>query len=97
MGDSMNEQRFRSFAERYVVERAKHFKVGEEEADGWKAILDAKSLFAKIESVSEGFRTKPESADAYQAHRSLMGMTGPIQAVKYPGPPLGVAKPKARI
>jgi len=50
----MSEQertRFRSFAERYLIERAKTFHTEEELEDGWKAIEDAKKLYVMVESA----------------------------------------------
>jgi len=44
--------RFRSFAERYLIERAKKFVDVEEES--WNTILEAKSIYNKIRQVSEG-------------------------------------------
>lgn len=41
--------RFRSFAERYVVARAVHFRAGKEKEDGWNATLDAITLYKNIE------------------------------------------------
>ena len=43
--------RFRSFAERYVIERAASFRTGFEKEDGWEAIQIARSLYKMIEGV----------------------------------------------
>jgi hypothetical protein len=40
--------RFRSFAERYVIERASTFVKGRELEEGWRAIQDAKKLYVMI-------------------------------------------------
>lgn len=45
--------RFRSFAERYVIERAASFTRGNEQAEAWTAILDAKTIFRQIGVVSK--------------------------------------------
>jgi hypothetical protein len=41
-------ERFRSFAERYVIERAGHWKPGEEDTGAWAAIQDAKRVYHQI-------------------------------------------------
>lgn len=43
--------RFRPFAERYVIERAASFRKGFEKEDGWEAIQTARSLYKMIEGV----------------------------------------------
>lgn len=43
--------KFRSFAERYVIERADSFRTGFEKEDGWEAIQTARSLYKMIEGV----------------------------------------------
>jgi hypothetical protein len=40
--------RFRSFAERYIVARAGKFRVGFEREDAWQATLDAKSIYGNV-------------------------------------------------
>jgi hypothetical protein len=44
--------RFRSFAERYIIERCREWKEGEIDESSWKAILEAKSIYNKIKQVS---------------------------------------------
>lgn len=48
--------RFRSFVERYVIERARHFRVDPEghAEDQWAAVQDAKRVYAMIQRVGEG-------------------------------------------
>ncbi len=48
MPASLEVTRFRSFAERYVVERASTFPVGQEREASWQAILDAKHIYKRI-------------------------------------------------
>lgn len=48
---NQNYTRFQSFAERYIIERAGQFKLGNEKQDAWNAILDAKSIYGMIEGV----------------------------------------------
>lgn len=50
-----NRVRFRSFAERYVIERAAHFDKATVSEDGWAAVTEAKTIYAQITAVSEGF------------------------------------------
>lgn len=53
-------ERFRSFAERYIVARASVWKPGEEDTAGWAAVQDAKRLYKQIakqgEIVDQEFR-----------------------------------------
>ena len=44
--------RFRSFAERYIVERCRDWKEGEIDERTWEAILQAKSIYNKVREVS---------------------------------------------
>lgn len=46
-------ERFRSFAERYVIERAGHWKPGEEDTSAWAAIKDAKRVYQQIAVAGE--------------------------------------------
>jgi hypothetical protein len=50
-GQSQDYTRFRSFAERYVIERAGTFERGYEQRDAWNAIMDAKTIFGMIGNV----------------------------------------------
>ena len=45
--------RFRSFAERYVIERASSFRVGHEKEDAWSAIKDADRIYKMIARSSD--------------------------------------------
>jgi hypothetical protein len=45
--------RMRSFIERYMVERAKHFQPGQELEHGWQAIEQAKKLYGMIEGSAK--------------------------------------------
>lgn len=40
--------RFRSFAERYIIERAGQFRPGFEREDAWNATIDAKTIYQNI-------------------------------------------------
>lgn len=42
--------RFRSFLERYLIERAGHFRVGHEKEDAWMALSDATMIYKNIAS-----------------------------------------------
>ena len=55
-----SDQRFRSFAERYIIARAHHFRVpmNEHAEDQWACIQDAKRCYAMIERV--GRNIEPE-------------------------------------
>lgn len=50
---SSSSERFRSFAERYVIARASLFRVGHEQEDAWAAMLDAKSIYQQIARVGQ--------------------------------------------
>jgi hypothetical protein len=87
------EQRYRSFVERYVIERSPLHK--DPLKDGWAAILDAKALYKMIENSAGEYRPSPETPQAGQAGQlgkavagptqpGLSGATGPI------GPPYGL-------
>lgn len=45
--------RFRSFAERYIIERASKFETGKEREQAWAATLDAKSIYQSIGRVAK--------------------------------------------
>lgn len=45
---SQDFDRTRSFVERYVLERAAHFRLGFEKEDAWIAILDGKTIYDGI-------------------------------------------------
>ena len=51
--DNGNVARFRSFAERYVIERASTFKLGDEKQDAWIVIDDARKIYEQIGKVAE--------------------------------------------
>jgi hypothetical protein len=44
--------RFRSFAERYIIERCKDWKEGEIDERAWACILEAQSIYAKVKEFS---------------------------------------------
>lgn len=44
--------RFRSFTERYLIERASMFRAGHEQQDAWLCIQDAKRIYKMIEQAS---------------------------------------------
>jgi len=46
-----SDPRFRSFAERYLIERASTFRTDKIDEDTWKCILDAKRAYKQIEQV----------------------------------------------
>jgi hypothetical protein len=45
--------RFRSFMERYLIERASSFTKGNELEDAWNAMLDAQTLYKKMAGMSD--------------------------------------------
>jgi hypothetical protein len=50
-----SDQRFRSFAERYVIARAHYFRtpLSEHTEDQWSCVLDAKRVYAMIDRVGQ--------------------------------------------
>jgi hypothetical protein len=50
-----SDQRFRSFAERYIIARAHFFRVpsSEHTEDQWSCIMDAKRVYSMIERVGQ--------------------------------------------
>lgn len=57
MGMNTEQERFRSFAERYVVARAGDFKGTREEVQqqAWNTALDARMLYSQINGLSNVF------------------------------------------
>lgn len=83
-------ERFRSFAERYVVARAAHFTPGQEQEQAWAAILDAKAMYNGIAlqsktAESELLDTGPSvqqyaNANPYQAAVAHHALHPPVAA-----------------
>lgn len=48
--------RFRSFAERYLIERATHFRADHIDEDAWRCIQDARRAYKQIEAVGRTVR-----------------------------------------
>ena len=67
--------RFRSFAERYVIERASGFK---SDTDAWTAVQDAIRIYRMIEQQSG--RVHPQADDAQQAGVGQLLQTAPWAA-----------------
>lgn len=67
-----NTDRWRSFAERYVIARAASFRPGFELEDGWRAVKDAEKIYLMVAN-----RTDPdpewyvEKMERYRAALSL--------------------------
>lgn len=85
--------RFRSFAERYTIERAGHFRIGFEREDAWQTLLDAKTIYGNIASqakyadapvMMEGAGQHPQQGPTPQSPyggNRLVGATGPAGPV----------------
>ncbi len=54
--------RFRSFAERYIIERARNFTKGKELEEGWQAAQDAKKLYQIIADAAQVDQSSSETA-----------------------------------
>lgn len=59
--------RFRSFAERYLIERAGQFTRGKELEEGWQVIQDAKKLYQMIATASRNAEDTERQETAQQA------------------------------
>lgn len=87
-------ERFRSFAERYVIARAAFFRPGHEEEDAWAAVATAKSIYRIAASMSKTAELDPDASDQQLAGQ-LMGR--PVQQIPMgtPGALAGPAHPIA--
>lgn len=84
----MDVTRFRSFAERYVIERASLFKGETEMEDAWNAVERAKTIYNHIENVAMVEAAKDlagisgqgqvTQAGALQGSAAATGMAGKI-------------------
>lgn len=50
-GQVPSNTRFRSFCERYIIERCRDWKEGEIDERAWATILEAKSIYNKVKEV----------------------------------------------
>src|ERR1035437_7663708 len=74
-GADMDVTRFRSFAERYVIERASTFKGETEMEDAWNAVERAKTIYKHIENVA----TVEDDKDHQVAQQAMSNATqGPL-------------------
>jgi hypothetical protein len=80
--------RFRSFAERYVIERASTFKGETEMEDAWNAVERAKSIYKHIENVAN----VEDNKDMIVAHGAMQA-AGQVTA---PAPVSQVARHPTR-
>lgn len=65
--DTEEVKRFRSFAERYIIERASKFGTENELDDVWECLLRAKTAYKMVHRVAVEFEDKPEDAQPQQA------------------------------
>lgn len=75
--------RFRSFAERYIIERASTFRTGYEREEAWTATLDAKTIYGNIARAAQD--AEPEIDISLPGALGGAGMIGQ-QAQRNPGP-----------
>lgn len=61
--------RFRSFAERYVIARAETWPAGDEERRSWEALLQAKSLYKRIAAMGNGVAVELQPKGGKDADR----------------------------
>ena len=74
--------KFRSFAERYVIERAASFRKGFEKEDGWEAIQTARSLYKMIEGVGHNMDVTLEDARIKAVLQAVNAAAAPQQLQK---------------
>jgi hypothetical protein len=70
--------RFRSFAERYIIARAAEFTKGKELEDGWQAIQDAKKLYQMTAQVQDA----EQHQQSLQAQEQVKQQIQAIQAAQ---------------
>jgi len=63
--------RFRSFAERYIIERASSFETGKEDAGIWKALQDAKRAYSMIERSAHAVEKTMQEAMEHEYRNAL--------------------------
>ena len=63
---SVEQTRFRSFAERYLLTRAPHWPVGKETEMAWEATLDAKRFYRMIEAQGKNLNAFIKEEEAAQ-------------------------------
>lgn len=85
----MDVSRFRSFAERYVIERASTFKVETEIEDAWSAVERAKTIYKHIDKVAEVEQAQEYALNAGNATnprpQGATGCVGPLTPSRAPG------------
>ena len=75
--------RFRSFAERYIIARAPEFTKGKELEEGWQAIQDAKKLYQMTAAVQDAEQSKvTQQQQIEESMAKLQAMQAMVQAVK---------------
>ena len=74
---NQEETRFRSFAERYVIERASTFRVGHEDEDGWIAVQRAKTAYKQIAEIGQATYPDPVPQNAQQLGQGAPNSGGP--------------------
>ena len=90
----MDVTRFRSFAERYVIERASTFKSDTEMQDAWSAVERAKSIYKHIENVAEVEARKDmvSGGEATQGPQASPGNTGAFASAQTLAQKIGIAR-----
>ena len=63
VASSVEQTRFRSFAERYLLTRAPHWPVGQETQMAWEATLDAKRFYRMIEQQGKNLNAFIKEAE----------------------------------
>lgn len=79
VSQNKEQERFRSFAERYLVERASTFRVGSEDEDAWKCGLNARTAYDMVEQLAMKYADKPEQTVAPPNGQPYgAGIAGPV-------------------
>lgn len=86
----MSDERARSFIERYVIARAAHFELGNEQHDAWAAAQMGRNIYRNIAEVARTAEPQDLAANqvggAGQRAPWSRGVTGPAQHSVLPSP-----------
>ncbi len=71
--------RFRSFAERYLIERASTFTKGNQEREAHEELLNATTIFGMIEAMDKARQSKEINENATQGNTTqAQPLTSPM-------------------
>jgi phage terminase Nu1 subunit (DNA packaging protein) len=85
-GQVQDYTRFRSFAERYLIERASTFTKGNQQREAHEEVLNARAMFRMIESVDRAQETEAMLNIATQQQNLLAKVYKAIPPTHLPSP-----------